>query len=537
MSSRLTVRHQTIRRWLVWLLLLLPLQILLAAAIEQPRYVSASAGVASMSAVADGCAGPVAGQYIYDCAHLLTESEVGLLEGKAAAVAHAGVPAVVYLQARKATAKQTLQDAIDLMNRWQVESRPGARDGFVMFFDLQPGNLRHGEVALYAGAKHTQGGGHLPVDELTRIRTDVMTPLLANGQTAEGIAAGLDMVASDLRYGPPPPPAYQTVSAMIGGIPFNLLALLFAGVVVLLWMRLTRRAPMGGEAALQPVASPHDLSPALAGALVKGRISDLQIEATILDFARRGLLVMEPIGKDKIRMRLLADGNGLTDFEQEIWRELDQTAGAERTLLGADIAALRKNWNWPKTLLRRELAKRGWYDTDGAVMRRRPLYIAGALGWLGVAAAVALILLSKEGWAGIGLVIFLGAGTAAFIRAYLTPDTTVEGAFVAAPWRAYSQSLKARSYEPNLDTDLPYIVALGLIGSLGPRLKAASEQGYIPAWFHSDGDQRISAVGFYPYWVVIHGSMAPSSVSGGSASGGYSGGGAAGGGGGSAGSF
>jgi uncharacterized membrane protein YgcG len=490
-----------------------------------------------MSAVADGCAGPVAGQYVYDCAHLLTQSEVGLLESKAAAVEHAGAPTVVYLQARNATAKQTLQDAIDLMNRWHVESRPGARDGFVMFFDLQPGNLRHGEVALYAGAKHAQGGGHLPIDELTRIRTDVMTPLLTNGQTAEGIAAGLDMVASDLLYGPPPPPAYQTISAMIGGIPFTILALLFSGVVALLWVRLARRAPMGGEAALQSEASPRDLPPALAGALVKGRISDLQIEATILDFARRGFLEMEPIGKNKIRMRLLADGTGMTGYEQEIWHGLEQRAGAERTLLGADIAAQRKTWDWPKTLLRRELVKRGWYDTEGAALRRRPLYIAGALGLLGGAAGVVLILLSKEGWAGIGLVIFLGAGSAALIRAYLTPDTTVEGVFVAAPWRAYSQTLKSRGYEPNLDTDLPYIVALGLIGSLGPRLKAASEQGYIPAWFRSGGDQRISTGGFYPYWIVIHGSMAPSSMSGGSASGGYSGGGAAGGGGGSAGSF
>src|SRR5260221_636968 len=84
-----------------------------------------------------------------------------------------------------------------LMKRWKVESQPGARDGFVMFFDLQSGNLRHGQVALYAGEKHAQHG-NLPLTELTRIRTDVMTPLLANEETAEGIAAGLQMVASDL---------------------------------------------------------------------------------------------------------------------------------------------------------------------------------------------------------------------------------------------------------------------------------------------------------------------------------------------------
>jgi uncharacterized membrane protein YgcG len=148
------------------------------------------------AAASDGCLGPVKGQHIYDCAHLLTPSEMTTLEADAAAVDSAGAPTVVYLQVRDATAQQTWQDAVDLMNRWGVESSPGAHDGFVMFLDLQPGNLRHGEVALFAGAKHYQHG-NLPQTELDRIRTDVMTPLLANGQTAEGIAAGLQMARSD----------------------------------------------------------------------------------------------------------------------------------------------------------------------------------------------------------------------------------------------------------------------------------------------------------------------------------------------------
>ncbi len=531
MGAHVTTYRRVISLW--WILL--PLLLLLSTVGGVSPSASASAIATSVVAPTDSCTGPVAGRHIYDCAHLLTSSEVALLEEKAAAVDRAGAPTVVYLQVRNATAKQALQDAIDLMNRWSVESSPGARDGFVMFFDLKPGNLRHGEVALYAGAKHTQTGGNLPVDELTRIRTDVMTPLLTNGQTADGIAAGLDMVASDLINGPPPPPAYQRVAAIIGGIPLNVLALLFAAAVAFLWLRLERRAPMGGEAALEPLAAPRDLPPAIAGALVSGRVTDIQIEATILDFARRGLLAVEPTGKKQVNIELLADGKELTGYEQEVWRGLEQHAALGRTLSGKDLSALRKNWDWPKTLLRRDLVERSWYDTEGAAKRRRPLYIAGALGWIGVAAAIALIVMSKEGWAGIGLVIFLIAGNAALVRAYLVPDTTVEGEFAAAPWRAYAQTLKARAYEPNLDTDLPYIVAMGLIGRLAPRLKAASERGYAPAWFHAEvGDQRVSGIGFYPYWIAFHGSMAPASTS---ASGGYSGGGAAGGGGGSAGSF
>ncbi|HEX3271159.1 MAG TPA: TPM domain-containing protein [Ktedonobacterales bacterium] len=500
-------------------------------------------------AAGDGCLGPVAGQRVYDCANLLTPEETTDLEQQAAAVAQAGAPTVVYLQARPATAEQTLQDAIDLMNRWNVESKPGARDGFVMFFNLQPDDLRHGQVALYAGEKHVQHG-NLPQAELDRIRTDVMTPLLQNGQTTAGIAAGLQMVAHDLRYGPPPPPASQTVSAAIGRLPFALLGILFAIVVAILYERLRRQAPIGGasgDTGLNVLSAEDHLAPAMAGALVNGRVSDAQIEATMLDFARRGLLVMEPAGADKVQVRLVGDGAGLVGFEQELWNELTIREDPETRILSREeLAAMRTGWGQAKALLRRDLIERGWYDPEAAAARRRPLYIAGAIGVGGALLGVILLLLSKEAWAVIGVALFAASGVAAFVRGYAIPDTTVEGEMASVSWRAYRDTVSDSAYEPNLDTDLPYIVALGILGKLAPRLKAASERGYSPAWFRPDESQRDNgqlgwATGFYPYWMLFHTSMTPTSSGSGSASGsysgGYSGGGAAGGGGGSAGGF
>jgi uncharacterized membrane protein YgcG len=495
------------------------------------------------TAAPNGCLGPVAGQRVYDCATLLTPGETKDLEQQAAAVAQAGAPTIVYLQTRSASAEGTLQDAIDLMNRWNVESKPGAHDGFVMFFNLQPDHLRHGQVALYAGERHFQHG-NLPQAELDRIRTDVMTPLLQDGQTAAGIAAGLQMVAHDLRYGPPPPPAYQTVSATIGRFPFTALGLLFAIVVAILFERLRRRAPIGAassEIGLNALSAEDHLAPAMAGALVNGRVSDAQIEATILDFARRGLLVMEPLGADKVQVRLVGDGTGLVGFEQEVWNELRMRADAESRTLSRDaLTAMRTSWGQAKTLLRRELIERGWFDPDAAATRRRPFYIAGAIGVCGALVGLALLLLSKEAWAVIGIVLFAAGGVAALVRGYAIPDTTVDGEMASASWRAYRASVSDSAYEPNLDTDLPYIVALGILGTLAPRLKAASERGYSPAWFRPDGVQRTEGqhawgTGFYPYWLLFHTSVTPTSS--GSASGGYSGGGAASGGGGSSGGF
>ncbi len=540
MSLWLSAKRRRARRAVILLLPVVGVFILMVGAAVSP------AGLRAAAASRESCLGPVAGQYVYDCANLLTPAEIADVETQATAVARAGAPTVVYLQVRDATAQQTLQDAIDLMNRWNVESRPGAHDGFVMFFNLQPGNLRHGQLALYAGAQHYQHG-HLPQAELDRIRVDVMTPLLQDGQTAAGIAAGLQMVAHDLRYGPPPPPASQRVAASLGRLPLTGLALVFAGLVTWFVVRLRRLPPLssardevGGREDPRELAG-GELSPAMAGALINGRVNDALIEATILDFGRRGLLVLEPTGANTVRVRLQGSAAGLTDYEQTTWRDLVELAGGERgTISSEQLTHLRDGWSTVKTVLRRELIERGWYDPTGATARRQPLYLLGVLGMAGAAAAVVLLLLSREGWAAIGLLIFLAASVAAFVSGHAVRDTTVEGEIAAAPWRGYVASVTAHDYQPNLDTDLPYFVALGLLGRLAPRLKAASERGYSPSWFRAHEEREhdthtVAAGGFYPYWLAFHSSATPAPRGG--ASGGYAGGGAAGGGGGSAGGF
>lgn len=535
-------KWQNWRRW--WVVALAPLALLLVTLAAS----LSGFGVGSVvAAPQNSCLGPVAGQHIYDCTNLLTPDEIAALERDAAAVDKAGAPTIVYLQARDTTAQQTLNDARDLLNRWNVESHPGAGDGFVMFFNLQPGNLRHGTFALATGHKY-YNNGKLPQAELERIRDDVMTPLLKDGRTAESIAAGLQQVSHDLVYGPPPPPQSQVVAAFLGRIPFNILALVFAGIVALLALRV-RRQPLpttaGDGVHIDPLslAEQEQLSPAMAGALLKGRVADEQMEATVLDFGRRGLLAVEPVDKKNVQMRLLGDGKNLTAYEQAVWKRLDTESDPDdHTLNNHDLAEVRSGWSWPKSLLRRDLTERGWYDPDAAAKRRRPLYIAGAIGVAGVVVAVILLAMSNEGWATIGLALFAIASVAAFIVGYTVPDTTVEGEIAAAPWRGYRSAVSDHAYQPNLDADLPYIVGMGLLGKLSSRLKAASENGYSPSWFRAatsdaSGAHYAPATGFYPYWIVFHSSMAPASSGGGTAGGGFSGGGAAGGGGGAAGSF
>ena len=114
---------------------------------------------------------------MYDRAGILTPGEIADLETHAAAVERAGAPTVVYLQARDASQDETIQDGRDLMQAWNVESSSGARDGVVIFLNLQPDDLRHGEAAIIAGQKWNDKGV-LTDRENQRIYDDVMQPLL-----------------------------------------------------------------------------------------------------------------------------------------------------------------------------------------------------------------------------------------------------------------------------------------------------------------------------------------------------------------------
>ncbi|MFN8542336.1 MAG: TPM domain-containing protein [Thermomicrobiales bacterium] len=152
---------------------------------------------------------PVPGQRIYDRTNTLTATELRDLENRANAVAAAGAPTIVYLRAKNADEDDTQRDARDLMAAWSVESAPGARDGVVIFMNLDPKNTRHGQLALFAGERHYQHG-NLPERELQRIFDDEMRPLLADEQTAAGLGAGLNAIANSLTYGPAPPPQPTT---------------------------------------------------------------------------------------------------------------------------------------------------------------------------------------------------------------------------------------------------------------------------------------------------------------------------------------
>src|SRR5262245_40044600 len=148
---------------------------------------------------ADDFGSQVSGQHVYDRASVLSAADVQAIEAKASSLENLGAPAVVFIQVKQATQQQAQQDARDLMDAWNVRSSASTHDGFVMLFDLNPDDVHHGQVGLFAGADYTS---QLSTPELNRIATQVMRPSLSSGDLAGGIRQGLDATASDIQQAP-----------------------------------------------------------------------------------------------------------------------------------------------------------------------------------------------------------------------------------------------------------------------------------------------------------------------------------------------
>ena len=467
---------------------------------------------------------PEQGRRVYDRTGLLTPDELAELEQAAADVEEAGAPVIVYLQAKEADFDATLEDARELMEDWDVQSEPEALDGVVIFLNLEPDDLRHGQLALVAGAKHFDGG-NLPQYELDRI-TSEMRSLLADDETAAGIAAGLEMISTSLVNGPLPPPepgrAEQAAIDLSQGpfSPLNIFSVLVAVVLAAFSVRLWRSRPVSASPATLTTAPPGDLMPAAAGALVSGKINDMQMEATILDLARRGALTVEPEDeKNKVRIRLLHSSVVQNDFEQQVWNALQTESGSDGLITSKKLSKVRSHWKPAKDALQSGLEARGWYGPD-AGRQRRPLMIAGIVVLVLAFVAFIITAIGEQFWGLLGAGVLVVSGLAAIIIADAFPNTTVEGESQAQPWRGYLEGLKGAKDDVAMDLDLdqavPYALAMNVKGSLDKRLKKASEAGYSPLWLgNSRSDETWGIAGFYPYWASFHAGVSPTVGAGG----------------------
>jgi uncharacterized membrane protein YgcG len=485
--------------------------------------------------------GPEPGKRVYDTAGALSPSEIKDLAAHARALTHAGAPCIVYLQARNATRDETRQDAQNLMTAWNVESKSGARDGFVMYFNLKPGNLKHGQAFLFAGQKHVNGGA-LPQAELQRIYDEVMAPLLLQGKIAQAIAAGLDAVTRDLTA----PLVGQSANPwLFERLPANIVAVLLAILAYLAWRWIrdgARRLPATEERATPP----NDLAPPLAGAIVRGRLTRELLQATLFDMARKHLIELAYDEERGVEIRLNEHHKPRVEpgAEQAIWSLLEHSHTSEGAISAKDLRKNRTGWGQVEIALRKGLYSRHWFDPR-FFERRRLLYTLAIVASV-VAFFVFFSALAREDvWGLIGLGALIGVAVGCVVLALWGPETTQKGEAAAAQWRGYLQGMEkvARSPDEHVDLDeaLPYAVALGARRFLATRFASARDHGDAPSYLGFDRiGETASAI---PLWRIIDRSLRPPLVPGyqqrwaiglwsGFGAGGHYGGGAGGGGGG-----
>jgi uncharacterized protein (TIGR04222 family) len=481
---------------------------------------------------------PIPGKLVYDRAGALTPDQVATLERAAQAVAAAGAPVVVYVQADSADYDETEDDAKKLMDAWDLQSAPNAHDGLVLFLNLKPDDLKHGQFAFYAGK--AQLSGNLPLYELQRIFDNQMKPLMAKGDLAGGLSIGLQAVAGSLKNGPAPPPepsAFTKFSRSISDGPvslLNVLAIFFAAIYAWFARRVWSGRPRSSRTLTPTTERPGDMQPALVGALVEGKISNDQIVATVLDLARRSALAIEQTGKKKADIRLIDESLVHGDIEESVWHSLSVRADDDQIVSSHNIEAARADWDEARTLLRAHLENRGWFDPHASA-KRRPVYLAtvGLVALLVV--TFVFVIAGQRAWGVVALGVLFAAIVSGFAAMMSYPDTTQSGSDMAESWRAYIEGIKRSKSKssPDVDLDLddamPYATAAGVASSLSKRLEQASDHGYAPLWLGPTSRPYGNGYTAFAAWTAFTATVTPSSSGSGSVGGASAGGGGAGG--------
>ena len=138
---------------------------------------------------------PVDGQAVYDTAGVLRPDTVAALETAIDAFeAKTGAEVVIYTQeaSGRPSTSSAEADAIALMDQWGV-GRAGVDDGLVILFDLNEGDLCHGQVQLYAGPGFRETW--LSNDDRQRIYENDMLTLLKSCDLDSAALIALDKVA------------------------------------------------------------------------------------------------------------------------------------------------------------------------------------------------------------------------------------------------------------------------------------------------------------------------------------------------------
>jgi hypothetical protein len=294
----------------------------------------------------------------------------------------------------------------------------------------------------------------------------------------------------------------------------NVIALLTAfAISFIAWQAWSKRPQVDQGHDSPTTVRPDDLHPAFAGALASGRISDTQIEATVLELIRRRALEIEPdqAQKDKVQIRILDPEKTSNEVESKLMEFLRQRA-VNGVIPYRTLSRIRNDWGNIRGSLRSHMIANDWLK-QSEIQTRLPFVLPGAIGLLTAAAMIPVAIGAGSGWPLLGGVLVGTVGSIVLVFGNIIPQTTTAGERAAIPWRNYRTGLILARDEGHgtidLDEAFPYIVAMGMAPGFDRHIRRASQSGYIPTWIGPRAMVLDWPEGWHTYWVALHTVMAP----------------------------
>ncbi len=275
----------------------------------------------------------------------------------------------------------------------------------------------------------------------------------------------------------------------------GLLVLAAGGVVVYgLWYAHGRDPHAGVEAAFRP-EPPDDLPPGVVGALVDEVVNELDIVATLVDLARRGVLAMRETtmgyGRD-IELTFLGVSDHLTVFERGVLEALFGQAlePGQQQLLFRVQGQFAQAVPRLRALLDHELVLRGYFSASPHETREawRTRALRGVVFTAAGGLALWIFVFRTAGWFWFPVAVVLAGWIVLYLMSGAMPRKTRAGAEAAARWNAFRQYLadierydRLAEARERFERFLPFAVAFGLEQSWTAKFAAVGAG--VPRWY------------------------------------------------------
>jgi uncharacterized membrane protein YgcG len=480
---------------------------------------------------------PVANQFVYDNAGILSAGTIDLAEATIHAIeARTGAEVVVYTQdsGDDPTTDDARIAAAALIDQWGV-GRAGFDDGLAIFFDMQP-NLIHGQVQLYAGPGFESA--FLSNEERQAIYENDMLPLLRNADFDGALDIALARV--DAATTPQHATALQQsrqVNAVIGLVGAPIVFLGLTGWAVFHWRRFGKDPVYLDDPSVLMPAPPPGLTAASGAVVMDGGASRRALTTAMLDLASRGLITFREesggilgLGGHKVGVDVnpsAGDADVQAQRERNKRRPIgpaEQLALERLTSIGRDEPDdLISAEDLPKfgaavapfdKALEGHVVSQGWFAEQPSKVVTRWAVRGGLALIAGGIAIVAGLNLPASGLTLIGASA-VAAGIVVIVIARAMPAVTMSGAMIRAMLAAYRRTLQktmaqARSMQQVVDgaglawLDTPdqavvWGTALGLQADIEGVLSKSLEDvregrtsgtiPYFPFWYQNAGGQ------------------------------------------------